>query len=158
MPETPHTPKHQVGERFVTLHGEQDDGPDGEPRQTAPGEIGRIDSIHFPLAKGQETVYSIVFAPSGVWVFLSDRELDDPTAYTPQPVAADTSAPDSSPPAKQESKVAVVLSRIQELGLDEGSLDETVLEYKAAEASSINNEGLEAQVLYLLESNNRNRP
>ncbi len=76
-------PRLAIGDQVISHRGEWDEG--DQPlrrRETGPnatGIVGRIDGPH----GAQGYIYSVTFDPSGVWVFLDDRDFDaDPTAYT----------------------------------------------------------------------------
>jgi hypothetical protein len=78
------SPNHPLvpGTWILSVAGEQDsDDESDEQRRTGPNAIGRItDDGRF--YEGQGWSYSVVFEPSGVWVFIDQADgLDDPTKF-----------------------------------------------------------------------------
>jgi hypothetical protein len=63
----------------VTLAGEHDDGPDGNPRSCPAGTEGEVVSANLYPAQGW--TYGVVFE-GGVFVFLTAAELSDATQYS----------------------------------------------------------------------------
>jgi hypothetical protein len=74
-------PDYRIGDVVITLKGDQDCDDQDKERHAAPGERGRIERI-LPSAQMGEPYYSVIFEPSGVWVFLTAAELSDPAQYT----------------------------------------------------------------------------